>query len=90
MRRVWRFHPALTTGTNSLPTPLKEEAMLDRCPTCGKTVGTLMESHPDTPGLVDLWRAWFEGQRDTMTVLAVAGSMLLLTLLVIGAEALFR
>lgn len=64
--------------------------MLDRCPTCGKTVGTLMESRPDTPGLVDLWRAWFDGQRDVMTALAVFGSVLLLTLLVIGAETLLR
>ena len=28
--------------------------MLDRCPTCGRTTGTLMEIHPDKPGLVDM------------------------------------
>lgn len=27
---------------------------LDRCPECGKTTGTLMEQHPDAPGLIDL------------------------------------
>jgi hypothetical protein len=64
--------------------------MLDRCPTCGKTIGTLLESHPDTPGLVDLWRAWIEGQRDAMTLLAVFGSLILLALLAVGAEALLR
>ena len=30
--------------------------MLDRCPTCGKTTGTLMESHPDRPGLLQILR----------------------------------
>ena len=28
--------------------------MLDRCPTCGKTTGTLMEVHPDKPGLIEI------------------------------------
>ncbi len=28
--------------------------MLDRCPTCGKTTGTLMETHPDRPGLMQI------------------------------------
>lgn len=28
--------------------------MLDRCPTCGRTTGTLMEMHPDKPGLIDM------------------------------------
>jgi hypothetical protein len=28
--------------------------MLDRCPTCGRTTGTLMEMHPDKPGLMDM------------------------------------
>jgi hypothetical protein len=64
--------------------------MLDRCPTCGKTIGTLMESHPDKPGLVDLWRAWIDGQRDAMTVIAVMGSLVLLALLAVGAETIFR
>ena len=30
--------------------------MLDRCPTCGKTTGTLMESRPDQPGLLQILR----------------------------------
>jgi hypothetical protein len=28
--------------------------MLERCPTCGKTTGTLMETHPDRPGLMQI------------------------------------
>ena len=28
--------------------------MLERCATCGKTIGTLMESDPDKPGLVEI------------------------------------
>jgi hypothetical protein len=28
--------------------------MLDRCPTCGKTIGTLMESHADKPGVIEI------------------------------------
>jgi hypothetical protein len=31
--------------------------MLERCPTCGKTIGTLMESDPDKPGLTRSSRA---------------------------------
>ena len=30
--------------------------MLERCPTCGKTIGTLMESRPDQPGLLEILR----------------------------------
>jgi hypothetical protein len=64
--------------------------MIDRCPTCGKTTGTLMESHPDKPGLVELWRAWIGGERDAMTLLAVFGSLILLVLFSVGAEAILR
>jgi hypothetical protein len=64
--------------------------MLDRCPTCGKTTGTLMESHPGNPGLLDLWRAWIEGQRDPTILLAVFGSLILLALLAVGTETLLR
>ena len=28
--------------------------MLERCPPCGKTMGTLMESDPDKPGLIEI------------------------------------
>ncbi len=82
--------PRPTTASTCPTTPLREEAMLDRRPTCGKTIGTPMESHSDTPGLVDLWRAWIEGQRDAMTLLAVFGSRILLALLAVDAEALVR
>jgi hypothetical protein len=30
--------------------------MLDRCPTCGKTTGTLMETRADQPGLLEILR----------------------------------
>ena len=28
--------------------------MLERCPTCEKAIGTLMESDPDKPGLIEI------------------------------------
>ena len=35
-------------------------------------------------------RAWIEGQRDAMTLIAVFGSLILLVLLAVGAETLLR
>jgi hypothetical protein len=61
--------------------------MLDRCPTCGKTTGTLMESHPDKPGMVDI----LSGQSTELSriVLTVAVCVLFVLALV-ATEALFR
>lgn len=61
--------------------------MLDRCPTCGKTTGTLMESHPDKPGLIEI----LSGQAgEFMRILLTVAVCALFVLLVVGAETLFR
>jgi hypothetical protein len=60
--------------------------MLDRCPTCGKTTGTLMESHPDRPGLIDMLSGEStEGHRIALTI-AVC---LLFVLAFVATEAVF-
>jgi hypothetical protein len=61
--------------------------MLERCPTCGKTIGTLMESHPDKPGLIELLRG--EGTEAQRIVLTIA-VCLLFALALVATEALFR
>jgi hypothetical protein len=61
--------------------------MLDRCPTCGKTTGTLMEAHPDKPGLVDILSG--RGTEIGRIILTVAVCMLFVLALV-ATEALFR
>jgi hypothetical protein len=61
--------------------------MLDRCPTCGKTIGTLMESHPDKPGLIEI----LGGEAgELMRVFVTIAVCLLVVLLAVGAESLFR
>ena len=61
--------------------------MLDRCPTCGKTIGTLMESHPDKPGLIQILSGEAnEGQRIVLTI----ALCLLFVLAVVATEAIFR
>ena len=61
--------------------------MLDRCPTCGKTTGTLMEMHPDRPGLTEILSGEStEAQRIFVTI----ALCVLVTLLIVGGEALFR
>lgn len=61
--------------------------MLDRCPTCGKTIGTLMESHPDKPGLVEILSgAINETYRITLTIAVCV----LVTLAIVATEALFH
>lgn len=61
--------------------------MLERCPTCGKTIGTLMESHPDKPGLIDI----LSGESsDTHRVLVTIALCVIVTLAIVATEALFR
>jgi hypothetical protein len=61
--------------------------MLDRCPTCGKTTGTLMEAHPDKPGLIQI----LTGEAGEFSrVLVTFAVCVLFVLLVVGAEALIR
>jgi hypothetical protein len=45
--------------------------MLDRCPTCGKTIGTLMESHPDKPSVIEILSRDAAGPRIVL-ILALA------------------
>jgi hypothetical protein len=61
--------------------------MLDRCPTCGKTTGTLMESHPDKPGLVDILSGRATEVGRIVLTLAVC---MLFVLALVATEALFR
>jgi hypothetical protein len=43
--------------------------MLERCPTCRKTIGTLMESDPDNSGLIEIRSdVANEGARIALTV----------------------
>jgi hypothetical protein len=61
--------------------------MLERCPTCGKTMGTMMESHPDKPGLVEILSR--EGNDAHRIVLTVA-VCLIAVLAIVATEMLFR
>lgn len=61
--------------------------MLERCPTCGKTTGTLMESHPDRPGLIEI----LSGQAsEAQRILVTIALCLVVTLAIVATEALFR
>ncbi len=61
--------------------------MLDRCPTCGKTTGTLMESHPDKPGVIEI----LSGEStEAYRILLTVALCVLVTLAVVATEALFR
>jgi hypothetical protein len=82
---AWPGTPSFVLEPN-LSFPSKEEAMLDRCPTCGKTTGTLMESHPDRPGLIQILSGESgEAQRLFVTI----ALCVLVTLAIVGGEAVF-
>jgi hypothetical protein len=61
--------------------------MLERCPTCGKTTGTLMESHPDKPGLIDILSGESSDAHRIMITIALC---VIVTLAIVATEALFR
>lgn len=61
--------------------------MLDRCPTCGKTIGTLMETHPDRPGLFEILGGESTEAHRIMVTVALC---VIVTLAIVGAEAVFR
>lgn len=61
--------------------------MLDRCPTCGKTTGTLMESHPEQPGLLAILRGESTEAHRIMLTIALC---VLVSLAIVATEALFR
>jgi hypothetical protein len=61
--------------------------MLERCPTCGKTTGTLMESHPDRPGLIQILSGEAnEAQRIFVTI----ALCIVVVLAIVATEALFH
>jgi hypothetical protein len=61
--------------------------MLDRCPTCGKATGTLMETHADQPGLFEtLSGESTEAHRIFVTI----ALCVIVSLAIVGTEALFR
>ena len=60
--------------------------MLDRCPTCGKTQGTLMELHPDRPGLMQILMGESTESHRIFVTIALC---VIVTLAIVGAEAVF-
>jgi hypothetical protein len=61
--------------------------MLDRCPTCGKTIGTLMEAHPDQPGLVQI----LSGEStEASRIFVTIALCVIVSLAIVATEALFR
>jgi hypothetical protein len=61
--------------------------MLDQCPTCGKTTGTLMESHPDRPGLIQILKGESTEAHRIMVTVALC---VIVTLAIVATEAVFR
>jgi hypothetical protein len=60
--------------------------MLDRCPTCGKTTGTLMESHPERPGLLQI----LSGESTEAHRIGVTIALcVIVSLLIVATEAVF-
>ncbi len=60
--------------------------MLDRCPTCGKTTGTLMESHPDRPGLMQI----LSGETtEVQRILVTVALCIVVALAIVATEAVF-
>jgi hypothetical protein len=60
--------------------------MLERCPTCGKTTGTLMETRADQPGLMQILQGESgEAQRIIVTV----ALCIVIALAIVATEALF-
>ena len=60
--------------------------MLDRCPTCGKTTGTLMETHADRPGLLQILTGESTEAHRIMVTVALC---IIVTLVIVATEAVF-
>jgi hypothetical protein len=61
--------------------------MLERCPTCGKTIGTLMESHPDKPDVIEI----LSGETSDAHRIAVTIALcVIVALAIVTTEVLFR
>lgn len=61
--------------------------MLERCPTCGKTTGTLMESHPDRPGLIEILSG---GTTEFQRIAVTIALCIVVVLAIVATEALFH
>ncbi|HEY4828915.1 MAG TPA: hypothetical protein VIH85_19230 [Solirubrobacteraceae bacterium] len=61
--------------------------MLDQCPTCGKTTGTLMESHPDRPGLIQILMG---ESTEVYRIMVTVALCVIVTLVIVATEAVFR
>ena len=61
--------------------------MLDRCPTCGKTIGTLMETRPEQPGLLEILRGESTEAHRIMVTIALC---VIVSLAIVATEALFH
>lgn len=60
--------------------------MLDRCPTCGKTTGTLMETHADRPGLMQI----LQGESgEAHRIIVTVALCIVVALAIVATEALF-
>jgi hypothetical protein len=60
--------------------------MLDRCPTCGKTTGTLMETHADRPGLLQILTG---ESSEAHRIIVTVALCVIVTLIIVGTEAVF-
>ncbi|MFZ0972415.1 MAG: hypothetical protein WAN22_09325 [Solirubrobacteraceae bacterium] len=59
--------------------------MLERCPTCGKTTGTLMETHPDRPGLMQI----LSGENgEAQRIIVTIALCIVVALAIVATEAL--
>jgi hypothetical protein len=60
--------------------------MLDRCPTCGKTTGTLMETHADRPGLMQI----LQGESgEAHRIIVTVALCIVVALAIVATESLF-
>jgi hypothetical protein len=60
--------------------------MLDQCPTCGKTTGTLMETHADRPGLFQILMGESTEAHRIMVTIALC---VIVALAIVATEAVF-
>lgn len=79
--------PVATRGATRISTVPKEGDMLDRCPTCGRTTGTLMEMNPDSPGLIEILT---DERRIARRVAVTIALCVLAALAIVATEMLFR
>ena len=60
--------------------------MLDQCPTCGKTTGTLMETHADRPGLMQILTG---ESTESHRIFVTVALCVIVALAIVATEAVF-